>query len=99
MSSKAPCLALWFTALFLLAGPAKSQSGRIRHHQRRAEDAITYNRYDKALPHYLYLLGVDSNNFDYNFKTGICYANLPEHKDESVKYFLKASQVRVKDTV
>ncbi|HXC03952.1 MAG TPA: hypothetical protein VNZ86_04320, partial [Bacteroidia bacterium] len=76
-----------------------AQSWNIRRHARLAEDNITYSRYDKALPHYQYLLSQDSTNFDWNFKAGICYLFLPAHKDESVNCFRRASKAQIKDTV
>jgi outer membrane protein OmpA-like peptidoglycan-associated protein/tetratricopeptide (TPR) repeat protein len=90
--------AFLFSFLVLLQ-PAYSQSWSIKRHARSAENNFAFNKYDKALPHYLYLLDIDSTNFDYNFKAGICYLALPSHKDESVKYFTRASKAKVKDTV
>ncbi|MFI5151228.1 MAG: OmpA family protein [Bacteroidia bacterium] len=87
-----------FTSLILIP-VAHSQTRNMRRHARIAEDFITYNKYDKALPHYLYLLDRDSTNFDWNFKAGICYSFLPSHKNESVKCFSRASRAIIKDSI
>lgn len=71
----------------------------MRNHALKADNFFTYNKYDKALPHYLYLVEHDTSSFDYNFKTGMCYMYLPTHKNESVNYFLRASRHFGKDTI
>jgi outer membrane protein OmpA-like peptidoglycan-associated protein len=96
-AGKTVCLLL--LSLILGSGMLHSQSGKIRRHARIADNFFTFNKYDKALDQYLILLQLDSSNFDYNYRTGICYANLPEHKEKSVTYFLRASYLPVKDTI
>ena len=54
---------------------------------RKANLRYSFYDYNKALPLYLDLLKMDSTNFNYNYKVGVCYLKSNLETAKSVKYF------------
>ena len=48
--------------------------------------------YQEALYYYLKLINQDPDNANFNFKTGVCYLNLPGKEPQGIPYFEKATQ-------
>ncbi|CAN5375257.1 hypothetical protein BH09BAC5_BH09BAC5_25080 [soil metagenome] len=51
-----------------------------------AAEHFSHGNYTMALPIYLALLKRDGTNYEYNFRTGICYLQTNGHKQEAIKY-------------
>jgi len=56
-----------------------------------AESYYLFEEYKDALPLYQKILAEDTENYNINFKVGICYLNDPYLKNKSVKYLEKAA--------
>ncbi|MCX6312246.1 MAG: hypothetical protein NT084_11510 [Bacteroidetes bacterium] len=52
-----------------------------------AAEHFSHGNYTMALPIYLALLKKEYTNYDFNFRTGICYLNTNGHKKEAIRYF------------
>ena len=57
-----------------------------------AESYYLFEEYKDALPLYQRILAEDPENYNINFKTGICYLNDPYLKSKSISYLVKAAQ-------
>ena len=55
-----------------------------------AESDLLYEEYSEALPLYLKLYKQDTSNYNFCFKVGLCYLNVPYEKQYSIKYLEKA---------
>ncbi len=56
-----------------------------------AESYYLFEEYRDALPLYQQILAEDPENYNINFKIGICYLNDPYLKSKSVSYLIKAA--------
>jgi tetratricopeptide (TPR) repeat protein len=52
-----------------------------------AKEHYGHQNYVMALPLYLALVKKEPNNYEYNYRLGICYLNTNNNKKEAVKYF------------
>lgn len=82
---------LLFAFMFLLAVPVTGQpqkpgAGVVADPDQAAEH-YKYKNYVMALPIYLALVKKEPTNYDYNFRTGVCYLHTNSNKKEAVKYF------------
>ena len=59
-----------------------------------AEKYLNYNKFQLALPIYLKLNELYTDNPNYNFNVGYCYLNSPTEKRKAIPYFERA----IKDT-
>jgi tetratricopeptide (TPR) repeat protein len=57
-----------------------------------AESYYLFEEYKDALPLYQQLLAEDPENYNINFKIGICYLNDPYLKSKSISYLVKAAE-------
>jgi hypothetical protein len=57
-----------------------------------ANTLMEENFYDKALPIWLSLLKENPDNFNLNYKVGLCYLHSSNHKKDALPYLIKASQ-------
>ena len=57
-----------------------------------ANTLMEENFYDKALPIWLKLLKDQPDNFNLNYKVGLCYLHSSNHKKDALPYLIKASQ-------
>lgn len=57
-----------------------------------AESYYLFEEYKDALPLYQLILAEDPENYNINFKIGICYLNDPYLKSKSVSYLVKAAE-------
>jgi tetratricopeptide (TPR) repeat protein len=76
--------------LLLIPGALFSQRDSLRTVFLDAESWFLFEEYADALPLYLGLQENDPNNYNLNYKIGICLLNDPYQKDQSIKYLLKA---------
>jgi len=51
---------------------------------------LAYEAYLDALPFYQTIYNQDENNANINFKIGLCYINIANHKEKSIPYLEKA---------
>ncbi|MEO5642832.1 MAG: hypothetical protein ABIQ40_20025 [Bacteroidia bacterium] len=52
-----------------------------------ASEHFSHGNFLMALPMYVALVNKDYTNYEYNFRTGICYLRTNGHKAEAIKYF------------
>jgi len=55
-----------------------------------AEAYVLFEEYNEALPNYQSLIKIDSANYNYNYRIGLCYLNTPGQKDRAIEYLRKA---------
>jgi hypothetical protein len=55
--------------------------------------------YNEALKMYLHLLGTDPDNYEYNFRTGVCYLKTSVVKSKAIPYLTKASSYTNQDPI
>jgi hypothetical protein len=81
----------WFCVILMLAGPfgvlAQTPKAGIPDADLAAEH-YSHGNFVMALPIYLALVKKEYTNYEYNFRTGMCYLRTNGHKTEAVKYFL-----------
>jgi outer membrane protein OmpA-like peptidoglycan-associated protein/tetratricopeptide (TPR) repeat protein len=78
-----------FVALFLTLTIFNSNAQTSEKEQvlaRKANVKYSFYDYNKALPLFLELLKMDSTNFSYNYKAGVCYLKSNLETAKSVKY-------------
>lgn len=73
-------------SLGIQAQPQKPGTG-VKADPDAADEHFGHKNYVMALPIYIALVGKESNNYLYNYRTGICYLNTNSNKKDAVKYF------------
>ncbi|MBS0011174.1 MAG: PD40 domain-containing protein [Bacteroidales bacterium] len=69
----------------------RAQSRReIREMFYEAESWLLFEEYKEALPLYLKLLEINPENYNYKYRTGICYLNIPGEKEKALPYLQDA---------
>jgi len=78
--------------IFVLATPLLSGQSRIenRNNFYEAESWILYEDFGEALPLYLRLATIYPNNYNFKYRIGQCYINIPGEKDQAVTYLEEA---------
>ena len=79
---------LSFLLLILLSAVVCSQDNKQVFLE--AESYFHFEEYNEALPSYLRLIKEFPDNANLNYKTGICYLNIPYEKEKSIEYLEKA---------
>ncbi len=80
-------LVLIFVFLF-----ANSNAQTEKQILKKAEAYFDSSNFQTALPLYLQLHQLDSNNSIYNYAIGVCYFNSPKEKTKSIPYFEKVAK-------
>ncbi len=83
---------LLLVALILNSSILSAQSRReIREMFFEAETWMLFEEYKDALPVYLNLLELNPDNYNYKYRIGICYLNIPGEKEKSLPYLEDAA--------
>jgi tetratricopeptide (TPR) repeat protein len=87
-----PHLGILLFILFFAVSPAKSQEEDVKLKDMflEAESFFLFEEYKDALPLYQRILQADPENFNINYKIGICYLNDLYQKHKSIQYLEKA---------
>lgn len=81
-------LALIFNSTFITA-QSHRETRKMFH---EAESWFLFEEYEEALPLYLNLLETDPDNYNYKYRIGVCYLNIPGEKEKSLPYLQEASR-------
>jgi len=83
-----------FLAILLVVSPAISGQGEenLRSMFVEAESYFLFEEYKDALPLYQRILQADPENFNLNYKIGICYLNDVYQVEKSIPYLETASK-------
>ena len=76
---------LLFNGVLVSAQPTKPGAGAAADPELAAEH-FGHKNYVMALPIYLALVKKEPSNYEYNYRTGICYLNTNSQRKEAVKY-------------
>lgn len=57
-----------------------------------AEAFVLYEEWQEALPGYLELMRLFPDNYNYKYRAGMCYLNIPGQKDKALGYLQEAVQ-------
>mgnify|MGYP006284430913 CR=1 FL=1 len=79
--------------LFLLLLPANSNAQETYELEEQFLDADSWYYYEdfrEALPLFMKVLDAEPENYNVNYKIGICYLNIPGQKEKSIPYLEKA---------
>lgn len=68
-------------------GQTKSESRDIFF---QAEASVLYEEWQEALPGYLKLHKITPDNYNYSYRIGLCYLNIPGEKEKSLSYLQDA---------
>lgn len=82
---------LTFTILLILSNLSFAQSKKdLKRAFVNAEFFLLYNEYKEALPLFLELYNSGRKDANIQYRLGYCYLNIPNQKDQSIKYLEEA---------
>ncbi len=84
-------LSFIFCLLIVFSAFAQKKS-EIKDKFVEAESWFLFEEYQDALPLYEELLKIDSTNANINYRTGVCYLNIPGEKHRAITFLEKAIQ-------
>ena len=73
----------------LITAQSRRETRKMFH---EAESWFLFEEYEEALPLYLNLLETDPDNYNYRYRIGVCYLNIPGEKEKSLPYLREASR-------
>ena len=82
----------WFVLILLISNvnaQTDTKTATKKQLLKQAEAYYDSSQYEAALPYYLKLYDLDSNNVVYNLAIGICYLNVPKNKIKAIPFLEK----------
>jgi hypothetical protein len=84
-------ISLIIISFYFLSAGYSQQTTDLKEVFLNAESYYLFEEFDEALPLYLRLHRAFPDNYNLNFKIGVCYLNNPYEKEKSISYLEKAS--------